>query len=222
MHPEPTPPTRVCRACLKAKSPSDFWKKKTGRDGLMARCKICEQIAHRQSVAKHLSARRSYAAAWRAAHREEARQTSAAWRMEDDERYRESRKRWVAANRSVVRDQHKRFYANHRDEINAKHRAYYYEHPESYALRRAQRRQREVSGGAMPSTSQLKGQLARQKGRCYWCRTLFVRTPHLDHVVPLSRGGSNVIDNLVYACAMCNLSRRARLPHEWPQGGRLL
>jgi 5-methylcytosine-specific restriction endonuclease McrA len=40
--------------------------------------------------------------------------------------------------------------------------------------------------------------------------------------VPVSRGGSNDISNIVLACPSCNLQKGTRLPHEWPEGGRLL
>jgi len=36
----------------------------------------------------------------------------------------------------------------------------------------------------------------------------------LDHVVPRSRGGDSVWENVVTACAPCNLRKGNRLPHE--------
>lgn len=37
----------------------------------------------------------------------------------------------------------------------------------------------------------------------------------LDHVVPLSRGGKHVVENLVPACADCNRRKHAKTPDEW-------
>ena len=41
--------------------------------------------------------------------------------------------------------------------------------------------------------------------------------PELDweHIIPQSRGGPNVIDNMVLACRSCNASKGARDPFEW-------
>lgn len=36
-----------------------------------------------------------------------------------------------------------------------------------------------------------------------------------DHIVPISRGGSNDKSNLVTACRRCNRSKRAKLVSEW-------
>jgi 5-methylcytosine-specific restriction endonuclease McrA len=36
----------------------------------------------------------------------------------------------------------------------------------------------------------------------------------LDHVVPRSRGGESVWDNVVTSCAPCNMRKGNRLPHE--------
>lgn len=38
-----------------------------------------------------------------------------------------------------------------------------------------------------------------------------------DHVIPISRGGSNDISNLVTACFTCNRSKRNKTPEEWLQ-----
>ena len=36
-----------------------------------------------------------------------------------------------------------------------------------------------------------------------------------DHVLPLSRGGSNAFENLVTACEPCNRAKGSRTPEEW-------
>lgn len=38
---------------------------------------------------------------------------------------------------------------------------------------------------------------------------------HVDHVIPVCRGGSDAFENLVCACARCNLSKGAKLLSEW-------
>ena len=36
-----------------------------------------------------------------------------------------------------------------------------------------------------------------------------------DHVVPVSRGGSSTLENLVTACLACNLAKATKTPEEW-------
>jgi hypothetical protein len=50
----------------------------------------------------------------------------------------------------------------------------------------------------------------RDKSRCHLCgKTCREGDIHLDHLVPLSRGGDHSSANLRVACAACNLSKRA-------------
>jgi 5-methylcytosine-specific restriction endonuclease McrA len=65
------------------------------------------------------------------------------------------------------------------------------------------------------TTEDIADQYARQNGKCYWCGTRVGDSYHVDHVIPLSRGGGNGPENLVIACPTCNFSKNARLPHEW-------
>ncbi len=37
----------------------------------------------------------------------------------------------------------------------------------------------------------------------------------MDHILPLSRGGSHSIDNVVPACHTCNRSKAAKLLLDW-------
>jgi hypothetical protein len=53
----------------------------------------------------------------------------------------------------------------------------------------------------------------------YTCTYCGVRGPRLecDHIFPLSRGGSNEVENLTTACSPCNRSKHAKLLSEWVQ-----
>jgi hypothetical protein len=57
-----------------------------------------------------------------------------------------------------------------------------------------------------------RGELFRlQKGLCAYCRHFMRgsagRTPTLDHVIPLSKGGADSRDNVVAACEPCNVRK---------------
>ena len=49
--------------------------------------------------------------------------------------------------------------------------------------------------------------LTLQRGRCVICRTDISSAYHIDHIVPLVRGGSNWPENLQLLCGSCNRSK---------------
>jgi 5-methylcytosine-specific restriction endonuclease McrA len=49
---------------------------------------------------------------------------------------------------------------------------------------------------------------------CFYCESEIEQNKrHVDHKIPLSRGGSHSVENLVISCASCNL-RKGRKTHE--------
>ena len=63
----------------------------------------------------------------------------------------------------------------------------------------------------------------RQKWKCHWCGKPTKQRYHIDHLIPLAKGGSNWPSNLVIACAGCNQSKGATDPIDYAQRlGRLL
>ena len=47
--------------------------------------------------------------------------------------------------------------------------------------------------------------LLRSNSQCKYCGTpLTVRTMTIDHIVPVSKGGQTVLENLCAACPRCN------------------
>jgi 5-methylcytosine-specific restriction endonuclease McrA len=66
------------------------------------------------------------------------------------------------------------------------------------------------------SVNAIRQKLYRRDGRkCCYCGVHQRRGLHVDHKVPISRGGTNDMSNLVLACSSCNLSKGARTPEEW-------
>ena len=125
-----------------------------------------------------------------------------------------------------ARQREREYNEAHREERNKYTKFWRDTYPErrKTAMRNAIAKRKGASG--KHSEREVREQFDRQQGKCYYCQCSLggykEPTWHADHVVPLSRGGSNSIDNIVAACINCNLRKHNRLPHEWPIGGRLL
>lgn len=104
-----------------------------------------------------------------------------------------------------------------------KHRAaalaYQRANPDSVRAKNHARRARKLKAGGSHTSGDVAHQLQSQRGRCYWCgdalKTQGEEKFHVDHLIPLSRGGTNGRENIVCSCSFCNLSRHNKLPHEW-------
>jgi 5-methylcytosine-specific restriction endonuclease McrA len=54
----------------------------------------------------------------------------------------------------------------------------------------------------------------RDQSTCVYCGQV-LDEPQIDHVVPICRGGSNDLANLVTSCSACNLSKGRKTLEEW-------
>lgn len=75
------------------------------------------------------------------------------------------------------------------------------------------------------SMSQIK-ELISNANKCYWCKCDINNKDrlsfHIDHYMPLSKGGLHTIDNLVISCPNCNLTKNAKDPYKFAiEKGRL-
>lgn len=131
------------------------------------------------------AAKAEYQAAYRAAHRKEHAAHQAAYR------------------------------AAHPEKEAAYSAAYRAANPDLFRAHWHNRRGRERNALGSHTAADITAQYERQKGRCYWCGEKVGRHYHVDHVTPLALGGSNGPENLVIACAFCNLSKHAKHPMDF-------
>ena len=64
--------------------------------------------------------------------------------------------------------------------------------------------------GGIPLTKEVVSEVVNAaNGVCIYCGKQITKG-HLDHVIPISKGGTNAKENLVWVCARCNLSKGDR------------
>lgn len=214
--------TKRCSKCGEIKPLSEFNRRNDRKSGFTSACKdcnrkMCHQYGLRNSdhlrVKKHAKywenpqLARNRKNSWYAAHKKKIGEQSRIRYWSHPDKFRDKARRWAR---------------NHSEKHNKNARNWRRAHPihvRTYAARR-RAMTRQADGSHTPA--EITEQYKRQRGKCYYCQCKLGDKYHVDHVVPLSRGGSNSIDNLVLACPECNLRKQDKLPHEWDEGGRLL
>lgn len=73
------------------------------------------------------------------------------------------------------------------------------------------RRLRIKAGGPRHTETAFRLVCARQSNRCYYCNRVS-RQLTRDHRVPLSKGGTDSIANIVAACRPCNSRKGTKVP----------
>jgi 5-methylcytosine-specific restriction endonuclease McrA len=167
-------------------------------------------------------AQREYLRKWRAANAEKVRAQSREylrkWRAANLEKSRKYQREWRSANpearAEAKRKAYRKWYASNHDKKRSAVKAWQVANPEKkrgYARVNRQHRRASctTSTGRAPTAKQIKALLARP---CHYCGE---PSAHVDHYVPLARGGTHTLDNLRPACALCNTSKGAKLPGEW-------
>lgn len=130
---------------------------------------------------------------WKAAHQEEIRA-------------------YNAAHQNEHREYAKRHAKEHAEEYKERLRAWRKSHPDAKAAQWQRHRARKVGLPHTLTKEEWRSIKEAYKGRCAYCGKRGKLTQ--DHVIPLSKGGGTVRDNIVPACRSCNSSKNDSPPRK--------
>lgn len=126
-------------------------------------------------------------------------------------------------HRDRYRRNAKAYRARHREMLIKKCREWRHANPEKHKSSIHARRARLLSAKGRHGPEDVERIKAMQKNKCASCKTSLKDGYHIDHIYPLSKGGSNWPDNLQLLCPPCNLQKSAKDPIEWAnENGKLL
>lgn len=206
--------TKVCSTCAGAKAPSDFNKDKSKADGLCSSCRECNKARaarwYLDNKDAALAQRKSRFERKREIELEQMRQ----WRLANAERKRASDAAYYAANKEKATAYALKWSRANRENVNRRNAEYKKRNPQQVLDQSHRRRARKLGSSSLIVASQDLTRLKRRfGGRCAYCGNGGKMT--IDHVVPLSRGGSHSIGNLLPACQPCNFSKHSKFLYEW-------
>lgn len=120
-------------------------------------------------------------------------------------------------NKEVILQTHKEYYIKNKDLILLKVEEYRKKHPEVYRASNSKRRALIAGAECKVSSDDIKSLKEVYNYCCAYCgcETDKDNPLHIDHMIPLSKGGQHIIDNLIPACRRCNLIKFNMAWNDW-------
>jgi 5-methylcytosine-specific restriction endonuclease McrA len=191
---------KTCKWCGLTKELSEFYDGRWGK-----KCKVCVRSRAQKYRREHLEQYAEYEKA-RAnlPHRVEAPRR---YQEEHKEQISEYKKRWAADNEEKVAASKLAYYEREREEVIARSKKWAEENSERVQQakannRRRRRAARHASHGNF-TAEEFKELCERYDNKCLACGDAEA-VLEADHVVPLTRGGSDEISNVQPLCGSCN------------------
>jgi 5-methylcytosine-specific restriction endonuclease McrA len=172
------------------------------------KCFHCQRLDERKRPPEYVAAKRA---------------TAAKWQKNNAEKRLEQGRNWYAKHTKEIRTKKRSIYKANPERgrgYAAKWRA---NNPEKVRAQESNRRARKRSAEGRHTAAETAEIRHAQKGRCAYCKTKLGGGGHLDHIVPLAKGGSNWPSNLQWLCRPCNLRKNDKDPIDFAkQIGMLL
>jgi 5-methylcytosine-specific restriction endonuclease McrA len=201
---------KLCSRCETEKPLKDFGKNKTRPDGLAFWCKACTSVYFKQYLTENPTKNKDY---W-TKNQDQLKLKKKLNRLNNIHQCREEEKERYWENRDHLLERHKRYYATNPEPHKQKSREWAKQNPDRVRelsrikelSRRARKKNQFVEYVDPKTLYEMHG------GMCGICEQFVSEDNfHVDHVIPLSKGGLHGYVNVQPAHPRCNLSKGAKV-----------
>ena len=176
---------KICSKCKEEKMLTEFGKLKSSKDGFQYICRNCAKEYTANNKEKIKIYMKEYRVLNKSKIKEKSKEYHKEWRQNNPEYYKE----YVANNKEKIKE-----YGNeYRELCNLRS-------SNNYHLNRSHTKDKS-------SSSKIIQLFDIQNYECIYCKVDISGSKHIDHIIPLSKGGSNLITNLALSCPDCNLRK---------------
>lgn len=222
---------KVCSKCGIEKSNEYFYARKDSPDGRRKDCKQCSDSRKKEWLAdpENIAKRKESLAAWNASNKDRIRDAFRTRYRENPqlrERIRLANCRWIeknpgrAAERYLINAEKIKKassarYLEKTEECQARNRLWREKNREkSKAINKINKMRRRAAPGICTQQDIARMRI-EQRMQCKYCKACLEPGYHLDHIMPITLGGTNWPENLQLLCPTCNLRKNAKHPEEF-------
>lgn len=217
--------TKLCTKCNTTKVITEFHKDKTKKDGLCFCCIECKKIyieKNKESISK-------YHKEYREKNKEILNNRSKEYQKQHkykQHKYKQDKeyyKKYYEKNKQKISERKKKYHIDNKERMELKQKIYKKTESAKISIKNTRMKRRTITKTGDVTTQQLQ-ELYENSKFCYWCNTnLKNKKIHLDHYIPLSKGGQHTLSNLVVSCPHCNHTKSNKDPYIFANSlGRLI
>lgn len=202
---------KICNCCKEEKEYSEFPKKSSTADGYYGFCKSCKSTKDKEYREKN-------AGALEAKRKEKYYKDHESTLKKTRERYHNASEETKEKRKSTKVEYNKNASEEVKNNKKLYDKAYFSSEQGKLVTLRSihKRRAQKLSTSDNSITNKaLENLKISQDYKCVYCDCNLEfsssKAVHLDHVVPLSKGGSHTLSNVVWTCASCNLKKSDKL-----------
>lgn len=151
------------------------------------------------------------------ANKEKCNEASRRYKEANKERLLEYRRIHYQETIDIQRKRGKDYRLNNKYKYKERNAIYYQQNKEYYRTACHKRRARLMNAEGSHTKEDIQFILEKQKGKCVTCAVCITTDYSVDHITPLSKGGSNNKDNIQLLCKSCNSSKGNKDPIDFMQ-----
>ncbi len=201
---------KLCLKCNLIQVVSEFNKDNSRKDKLQSNCKTCQK-SWRTKNKEILALKDKFA--YEARH-EYYKQQSNNYYSENKKAVLVRISKYRKDNPEIIKLRKRKYYEENKSILIQKSLEYI-KTPKGKAVKKATKAKRRSAKG-FHTGSEILELYNKQKGVCFYCDcNLEITGYHADHFIPIAKGGTNWIDNIVIACPSCNIRKNDKNPEDF-------